>query len=85
MKYWDSYEYPEGDPKVRVVFGPQSKGAPVIAWIGRYGATFVPPDAGVEAEFSLDCDNEDEARKVMNAHADKFIRDHDLKSVPFKP
>lgn len=85
MKYWDSYGYPEGDPKVRIIFGPQQHGAPVVAWLGLYGKTVVPPKVNVEAQFSLSCTDEDEAREVMNAHAEDFIKLNKLGSVLLNP
>ncbi|MET0950219.1 MAG: hypothetical protein ABWY17_17215 [Pseudomonas sp.] len=85
MKYWDSYDYPEGDPKVRIIFGPQQHGAPVIAWLGLYGKTVVPPKVNVEAEYSLSCTDEDEARKEMNARAEEFIKEQKLVSVLLNP
>lgn len=34
MACWDSYGYPEDDPKVRITFGPQNGGPPSVAFIG---------------------------------------------------
>lgn len=85
MNYWDSYDYPEHDPKVRIIFGSQRTGAPVVAWLGLYGKTVVPPKVNVEAEYSLDCSDELQARAVMNAHADQFIKERNLQSVLLNP
>ena len=85
MRHWDSYNYPEDDPKVKIIFGPQQHGAPVIAWIGLYGTTVIPPKVNVKEQFSLRCTDEAEARKVMNAHADEFIKQNKLVSVLLNP
>ncbi|MGO4102030.1 hypothetical protein [Pseudomonas sp. TAF7] len=34
MAYWDSYGYPESDPKVWITFGPQKDGPPQVAFLG---------------------------------------------------
>lgn len=34
MAYWDSYGYPENDPKVWITFGPQKDGPPQVAFLG---------------------------------------------------
>jgi hypothetical protein len=34
MAYWDSYGYPESDPKVWIMFGPQKDGPPQVAFLG---------------------------------------------------
>jgi len=34
MAYWDSYGYPESDPKVGITFGPQKDGPPQVAFLG---------------------------------------------------
>ncbi|RON12142.1 hypothetical protein [Pseudomonas frederiksbergensis] len=34
MTHWDSYGYPENDPKVWITFGPQKNGPPSVAFIG---------------------------------------------------
>ncbi|EKT4561850.1 hypothetical protein QEM42_003044 [Pseudomonas putida] len=85
MNYWDSYDYPEGDPKVRITFGAQHAGTPVVAWLGLYGKTVVPPKVNVEAEYSIHTTDEAEARRIMNAHADDFIRERNIGSVVGKP
>jgi hypothetical protein len=66
-------------------FGSQRTGAPVVAWLGLYGKTVVPPKVNVEAEYSLDCSDELQARVVMNAHADQFIKERNLQSVLLNP
>ena len=34
MAYWDSYGYPENDPKVWITFGSQKDGPPQVAFLG---------------------------------------------------
>jgi hypothetical protein len=34
MAHWDSYGYPEGDPKVWITFGTQRDGPPSVAFLG---------------------------------------------------
>ena len=34
MASWDSYGYPENDPKVWITFGPQKDGPPQVAFLG---------------------------------------------------
>ena len=48
MAYWESYEYPEDAPKVKISFGPQRVGPPTIAWIGRLDKAVEPPRVGIE-------------------------------------
>lgn len=85
MNYWDSYDYPEGDPKVRITFGAQQSGSPIVAWLGIYGKTVVPPKVNVEAEYSIYTTDKAEARRIMNAYADDFIRERNLGSVVVNP
>jgi len=73
MAYWESYEYPEDAPKVKISFGPQRVGPPTIAWIGRLDKAVEPPRVGIEEEFSGPWNDEEHARQQMNAHADAFI------------
>lgn len=73
MAYWDSYDYPEHEPKVKISFGPQRDRPPTIAWIGRLDHDIQPPRVGVEEEFAGPWDDEEHAREQMNAHADAFI------------
>ncbi|WP_455884707.1 hypothetical protein [Pseudomonas spelaei] len=34
MAYWDSYGYPESEPKVWITFGTQKDGPPQVAFLG---------------------------------------------------
>lgn len=34
MAYWDSYGYPENEPKVWIAFGTQKDGPPQVAFLG---------------------------------------------------
>jgi hypothetical protein len=44
MASWDSYGYPENDPKVWITFGPQKDGPPQVAFLGPIR----PPEGAVE-------------------------------------
>jgi hypothetical protein len=45
MAYWDSYGYPESDPKVWITFGPQKNGPPQVAFLGPIQAESDSPKA----------------------------------------
>lgn len=81
MEHWDSYDYPEENPIVRIFFDGKEKGRPVTAWICKFGRTAIPPRVGVEETHSVDSDDEVQAKIIMNAHADKLIKRDKLKSV----
>ncbi|WLI14367.1 MULTISPECIES: hypothetical protein [Pseudomonas] len=46
MAYWDSYGYPESDPKVWITFGPQKDGLPQVAFL----APILPEDDSPKAD-----------------------------------
>lgn len=81
MEYWNSYDYPENKPIVRIFFDRKEKGRPVTAWICKFGRTAIPPRVGVEEAHSVDSDNEEKAKSIMNAYAEKLIERDKLKSV----
>ncbi|WP_314355690.1 hypothetical protein [Pseudomonas rhodesiae] len=80
MAHWDSYDYPQDSPKVKITFGPQREGHPVVAFLGKLEQPEQPGpmNPAYLEEVKGPWASEEEARTALNLRAEQLIHHRKL-------